>query len=101
MTKIPPIDFLLVCSGMSLQDCELAHLNRAANVRKTLIRLLDELVEAEGEALLARRLIDYRDAMPGYPRAPLQMVFRFETHPALPAAPRKSARAARTKAVCA
>jgi len=83
-----------------LQDCELAQLNRAANIRKSLIKLLDELIEAEAEARLARKLIEFRNSQPGG-RAPLQMDFRFETHSALPAPAKKAGRPRRAKEICA
>jgi hypothetical protein len=91
--KIPPVDFLLVCSGVSLRDFELNRLNMAANLRKHLIETSDQLVEAQSEALLARWLMEYRDVLlaGGHVRD-LQRSFEFKPHYALPAAPGKSAR---------
>ena len=86
--KIPPLDFLLVCSGISLRDFELNRLNLAANFRKTLIQIEDDLRQAEGEALLARWLIDYREELLSAGRAQeLQASFEFRSHAALPPAP--------------
>lgn len=84
--KIPLVDFLLVCSRRSLQDFELSRLNLKANLRKTLIKILDDAVEAEGEARLARLLIEHRDAKLGSSRPAIQTSFEFHSHPALPPA---------------
>jgi hypothetical protein len=54
MRKKPaPFQYLLECSQMSLEDFELARLDRAANLRKQLRDIAEEWVEAEVEAQLA------------------------------------------------
>jgi hypothetical protein len=76
--KVPPVDFLLVCSGVSLREFELNRLNLAANIRKNVRELLDGLVEAEAEALLARWLIEHREQMLSVARPrDLQTSFEF------------------------
>lgn len=50
---VPPLEYLLDCSEMSLKEFWNAHLNDAANRRKELHRLLPEYVEAAAMALLA------------------------------------------------
>ena len=51
--KSAPFQYLLECSQMSLEDFELARLDRAANLRKQLRDIAEEWVEAEVEAQLA------------------------------------------------
>lgn len=58
----PPVEFLSLCSDRSLCDFELAARNRAANLRKELIALADELSRAEAEALFAACLRLHRRA---------------------------------------
>lgn len=52
--KTTPFQYLLECSQMSLEDFELARLDRAASLRKQLRDIAEEWVEAEVEAQLAR-----------------------------------------------
>ncbi len=52
--KTTPFHYLLECSQMSLEDFELARLDRAASLRKQLRDIAEEWVEAEVEAQLAR-----------------------------------------------
>ena len=58
--KSTPFQYLLECSQMSLEDFELARLDRAANLRKQLRDIAEEWVEAEVEAQLARWVRDNR-----------------------------------------
>jgi len=51
--KSAPFQYLLECSQMSLEDFELARLDRAANLRKQLRDIAEEWVEVEVEAQLA------------------------------------------------
>ena len=93
MSKLPPLDFLLVCSDVSLRDFELSRLNEAANVRKNLIDILDRLVQVEAEARFARWLIEHRHELVSIGRArELQTAFEFHPQLSLPAArgPRRS-----------
>jgi len=110
----PPIDFLLVCSGMSLREFELNRLNQAANLRKHIRAIEDDLRQAEAEALFARWLIEHRDELFSAGRAQaLQEVFEFML-PARPclsadmaaggpaaAAPRRIEGERRVKEICA
>ena len=56
----PPWDFLLSASPFALQSYELSRLNHAANLRKEIARLLDEWIEENTCAMLARWLIEKR-----------------------------------------
>jgi hypothetical protein len=62
MTLVP-IDFLLEASPKSLQDLELAALNRSANLSKTLKTELDAWVEQLALAMLARWMIENREVL--------------------------------------
>lgn len=59
--KTPPLEYLLVCSGTSLGEFELNRLNLAANLRKDLRIIEEELRQAEAEAVLARWLMEHRE----------------------------------------
>jgi hypothetical protein len=84
--KIPPLDFLLVCSGVSLRDFELNRLNQAVNLRKHLREIADEMCHAEAEAIFARWLMEYREVMLSAGRStPFQSSFEFPPSRALPA----------------
>lgn len=48
------------CSTPTLESVELARLNRAADLRKEMQEVIDEWIEAESEARLARWLIENR-----------------------------------------
>ena len=56
----PPWEFLVSASPFALQSYELSRLNHAANVRKEIARLLDQWVEENSCAMLARWLIEQR-----------------------------------------
>jgi hypothetical protein len=57
-----PLDYLATCSKPSLEAFELGRLNRAANLRKELRDILEAWIQAEGEARLARWLLEGRRA---------------------------------------
>ena len=57
----PPWEFLLSASRNSLQSYELSRLNHAANLRKEIGRLLDEWIEENTCAMLARWLLERRE----------------------------------------
>ena len=50
----PPLDYLATCSQMSLESVELSRLNLASNLRKEFQEILDEWIESEVDARLAR-----------------------------------------------
>ena len=52
--KATPFEYLLKCSEMSLEDFELARLDRAASLRRQLRDIAEEWVDAAVEAQLAR-----------------------------------------------
>jgi hypothetical protein len=51
---------LAECSRPTLESIELARLNRAADLRKEIHEVIDECIEAEAEARMARWLIENR-----------------------------------------
>src|SRR6516225_2316033 len=60
----PPWEFLLSASRNSLQSYELSRLNHAANLRKEIGALLDQWMEENACAMLARWLIRQRELAP-------------------------------------
>ena len=54
----PPWEFLLAASRNSLQSYELSRLSHAANLRKEIGALLDEWLDENACAMLARWLIE-------------------------------------------
>lgn len=60
----PPWQFLLSASRNSLQSYELSRLAHAANLRKEIGALLDQWMEENACALLARWLIEQRERPP-------------------------------------
>ena len=57
----PPWEFLLSASKNSLQSYELTRLAHAANLRKEMSALLDQWLEENAAAMLARWLMEQRD----------------------------------------
>jgi len=57
----PPWEFLLSASRSSLQSFELSRLARAANLRKEISTLLDQWMEENASAMLARWLMEQRE----------------------------------------
>ena len=57
----PPWEFLLSASKNSLQSYELTRLAHAANLRKEMTALLDQWLEENAAAMLARWLMEQRD----------------------------------------
>src|SRR5437660_11635084 len=57
----PPWEFLLSASRNSLQSYELSRLSHAANLRKEVAALVDQWVEENSAAMLARWLMDKRE----------------------------------------
>jgi hypothetical protein len=63
MTKYhtqPPWEFLLTASRNTLQSYELSRLGHASNLRKEIGELLDQWLEENASAMLARWLISQR-----------------------------------------
>ena len=56
----PPWEFLLSASRNSLQSYELTRLSDAANLRKEINALLDQWLEENASAMLARWLMEQR-----------------------------------------
>lgn len=57
----PPWEFLLSASRSSLQSFELSRLAHAANLRKEISALIDQWMEENAAALLARWLMEQRE----------------------------------------
>ncbi len=57
----PPWEFLFSASPFTLHSYELSRLNHAANLRKEMGRLLDQWLEENACAMLARWLIEQRE----------------------------------------
>lgn len=93
--KKPPLEFLLACSRVSLQDFELSRLNQIANLVKQVQTIQDELRQIEGEALLARWLMEHREELVSIQTAGrMQRSFEFtaESAPPVKALPAKRIR---------
>ena len=56
----PPLKYLATCSQMSLESVELSRLNLAANLRKEFQEVLDEWIDSEVDAQLARSILEWR-----------------------------------------
>ena len=67
----PPWEFLLSASRNSLQSYELSRLAHAANLRKEIGALLDQWMEENACAMLARWLIEQRERPPRVPEPAL------------------------------
>ena len=57
----PPWEFLLSASRNSLQSYELSRLSHAANLRKEITALVDQWIEENSAAMLARWLMEHRE----------------------------------------
>jgi hypothetical protein len=57
----PPWEFLLSASRNSLQSYELSRLSHASNLRKEITALVDQWVEENSSAMLARWLMENRE----------------------------------------
>jgi len=60
----PPWEFLRDASKPSLESYELSRLNNAANLRREITALLDQWIEDNSQALLARWVRDRRNRLP-------------------------------------
>lgn len=90
----PPWEFLLSASRTSLQSYELTRLSHAANLRKEIGTLLDQWLEENACAMLARWLMEQRErppthtssesSLPGTQPGPHSVSDNFLTDQALP-----------------
>lgn len=62
MGHIEPLGYLLSSSYISLESFELLRLNRASNLRKIVLQLLDDWVDAETDARLAREIREWKSS---------------------------------------
>jgi hypothetical protein len=60
---LPPLSFLLEASPTSLQDLELASLNRSRNLARTVRSEIEQWIEQEAAGMLARWMIKNREAL--------------------------------------
>ena len=67
----PPWEFLLSASRTSLQSYELTRLSHAANLRKEIGTLLDQWLDENAYAMLARWLMEQRERSSLDPSSPL------------------------------
>jgi len=86
-TSSPPWDFLQQASATSLQHYELSRLNNAANLRREIAALLDQWIEDNSQALLARWLHDWQCRPPIVPLAPSPQTELPFDHPLPPSGP--------------
>lgn len=56
---VPPLSYLLECSQVSLRNFRLAKLNKSANIRKELKRLMNDWIEERALELLAGWIEEY------------------------------------------
>jgi hypothetical protein len=61
----PPVEYLQECSSTSLRYFEMSKLEHAANLRRELAVLLDEMMEETALALLARWMLERRSGRGG------------------------------------
>jgi hypothetical protein len=61
----PPVEYLRQCSSTSLRYFEMNKLEHAANLRRELVVLLDEMMEETALALLARWMLERRSGRGG------------------------------------
>lgn len=74
----PPEQYLRTASQSSLQNFELAKLNRAANLRREIAALIDEWLKETSEALLARYMIDHKGSLREPAISPAELVQAFQ-----------------------
>jgi hypothetical protein len=72
----PPWEFLLSASRNSLQSYELSRLGHVANLRKEVVALLDQMIEENSAAMLARWLMEHREREAAAPDTPTPAVCR-------------------------
>lgn len=60
---VPPIEYLLHASFITLQDLELAALNRSSNLRKVVHRDLDVWIEHQVTAIVVRWFMENREEL--------------------------------------
>jgi hypothetical protein len=73
----PPLDYLQAASRASLQSFELARLNHAANLRREIAALIDQWVQENCEAILARWMLDHHKSLQPAAMDPADLVRTF------------------------
>src|SRR5579863_1955675 len=64
---VPPLEYLRAASRTSLQSFELARLNHAANLKREIGALIDQWIQENSEATLARWMLDHHDSLHNLP----------------------------------
>ena len=64
---VPPLEYLRAASRTSLQSFELARLNHAANLKREIAALIDQWIQENSEATLARWMLDHHDSLHNLP----------------------------------
>lgn len=62
MSDTQPLAYLMTSSDTSLESYELSRLNRASNLRKEMLQLLEKWIDAEAEARMARAILEWKRA---------------------------------------
>lgn len=60
MSDTQPLAYLITNSKDSLESYELSRLNRASNLRKEMLQVLERWIDAETQARMARSILDWR-----------------------------------------
>lgn len=59
-----PLEYLAACSTMALESYELSRLNQASNLRKEFREVIEEWIQSEADARLARWILESKRAQP-------------------------------------
>jgi hypothetical protein len=57
-----PLEYLMSCSDAGLESVELSRMNRAANLRKEIRQLVEQCIEFEVDARVARWILERKEA---------------------------------------
>lgn len=60
MSDTQPLAYLMTNSKDSLESYELSRLNRASNLRKEMLQVLERWIDAEAQARMARSILDWK-----------------------------------------
>jgi hypothetical protein len=88
----PPLEYLITCSEPGLESFELSRMNHAANFRKQLRQIVEQWIESEVDARVARCMLECRrgpftDRREPMAEVPSPLVFEQLTIPFLPPGP--------------
>jgi hypothetical protein len=85
----PPLEYLVTCSEAGLESFELSRMNQAANLRKQFRQVVEQWIESEVNARVARCMLECRRGQPADRRelmaeVPSPTLFEQLTIPFLP-----------------